>query len=76
MLDYALEVEHYDMHLGKILEKLEAAGQLDNTLIVCTSDHGMPFPRKGASLFTLEPHSTCYPLAGRDPRQSPNRGRP
>ena len=44
LLDYALEVEWGDAQLGKALSALEAAGQLDNTLIVVTSDHGMPFP--------------------------------
>ncbi|WP_198953707.1 sulfatase-like hydrolase/transferase [Rhodopirellula sp. MGV] len=44
MLDYAVEVEHYDNHLGRILEQLEQAGQLDNTLIVATSDHACHFP--------------------------------
>ncbi|MEM7474829.1 MAG: sulfatase [Planctomycetota bacterium] len=65
MLDYAVEVEHYDMHLGKILEKLEAAGQLDNTLIVCTSDHGMPFPRVKGQAYL---HSNHIPLAIRWPK--------
>jgi N-sulfoglucosamine sulfohydrolase len=45
MLDYALEVEHVDAHLGRMLAELEKRGLLDNTLIVVTSDHGMPFPR-------------------------------
>jgi N-sulfoglucosamine sulfohydrolase len=45
MLDYALEVEHVDQHLGRIIAELERRGQLDNTLIIVTSDHGMPFPR-------------------------------
>jgi N-sulfoglucosamine sulfohydrolase len=45
MLDYALEVEHVDQHLGRMLAELERRGLLDNTLIVVTSDHGMPFPR-------------------------------
>lgn len=45
MLDYALEVEHFDQHLMRILELLEQRGALENTLIVVTSDHGMPFPR-------------------------------
>ena len=45
MLDYALEIEHFDNHLGMMLQALEEAGELDNTLIVVTSDHGMPFPR-------------------------------
>lgn len=45
MLDYAYEVEHYDRHLGQILKSLEQSGQLDNTIVIATSDHGMPFPR-------------------------------
>lgn len=45
MLDYALEIEHFDTHLGRILKTLEEEGELDNTLIIVTSDHGMPFPR-------------------------------
>ena len=45
MLDYALEVEYADMHLGRMIETLEEKGLLENTIIVATSDHGMPFPR-------------------------------
>ena len=45
MLDYALEVEWFDTHLGRALAKLEEIGELENTLVVVTSDHGMPFPR-------------------------------
>jgi N-sulfoglucosamine sulfohydrolase len=44
LLDYAVEVEWADSHIGKALQLLEAAGELDRTLIVVTSDHGMPFP--------------------------------
>ncbi|HEX4129375.1 MAG TPA: sulfatase [Pirellulales bacterium] len=44
LLDYALEVEYGDAQIGKALEALEAAGELDRTLVVITSDHGMPFP--------------------------------
>lgn len=44
LLDYALEVEVADVHIGRALALLEAAGELDNTLVVVTSDHGMPFP--------------------------------
>ncbi|MEM9261655.1 MAG: sulfatase-like hydrolase/transferase, partial [Bacteroidota bacterium] len=42
MLDYALEIEHFDQHLGRILDTLEAHGQLENTLIIMTADNGMP----------------------------------
>ncbi|NME71121.1 sulfatase family protein [Flammeovirga aprica] len=45
LLDYALEVEYSDHHLGLMLESLEKSNQLDNTLIIVTSDNGMPFPR-------------------------------
>ena len=44
MLDYAFEVEHFDAHLGRMLVELEKRGLLDNTLVVVTSDNGMPFP--------------------------------
>jgi len=45
LLDYALEVEWADAQAGKALALLAAAGQLENTLVVMTSDNGMPFPR-------------------------------
>ena len=51
MLDYAVEVEYADAHIGKALEALEKAGELDNTLIVVTSDHGMPFPRVKGQIY-------------------------
>lgn len=44
LADYAVEVEYADAHIGKVLATLEAMGELDNTLIIVTSDHGMPFP--------------------------------
>jgi len=45
LADYAIEVEWYDTHIIRALAHLEAAGELENTLIIATSDHGMPFPR-------------------------------
>lgn len=45
MLDYALEIEHFDRHLGRMLDTLEAHGELDNTIVIVTADNGMPFPR-------------------------------
>lgn len=72
MLDYAVEVEHYDMHLGRILEQLEAAGQLENTLVVATSDHGMPFPRVKGQAYD---HSNHIPLAVRWPKGINTAGR-
>jgi arylsulfatase A-like enzyme len=45
LLDYAYEVEHFDRHLLRMLEMLEAKGALSNTVIIATSDNGMSFPR-------------------------------
>lgn len=51
MLDYALEVEHFDAHIGRAMKQLEEVGELDNTLVVITSDHGMPFPRVKGQIY-------------------------
>jgi arylsulfatase A-like enzyme len=60
MLDYAYEVEHFDRHLGRMLATLQQRGLLDNTLVIVTSDHGMPFPRCKGSAYE---HSNHVPLA-------------
>ena len=44
LLDYALEIERFDGDCGKMLALLEATGELKETLIIITSDNGMPFP--------------------------------
>jgi arylsulfatase A-like enzyme len=51
LLDYALEVEWFDEHLGRMLAHLEQIGELDDTIIVVTSDHGMPFPRVKGQIY-------------------------
>lgn len=60
MLDYAFEIEYFDSHLQKMLDILEEKGMLDNTLIVVTSDNGMPFPRVKAQEYPISCH---LPLA-------------
>jgi len=45
MLDYAMEVERFDAQVGELLATLDASGEAANTLVIVTSDHGMPFPR-------------------------------
>jgi uncharacterized sulfatase len=60
VLDYALEIEWFDNHLGRMLKKLEEIGELDNTIVVVTSDNGMPFPRVKGHIF----EDACHlPLA-------------
>ena len=51
LADYGLEVEWYDTQIGKALRLLEQQGLLENTLIIATSDHGMPFPRVKGQLY-------------------------
>lgn len=72
MLDYAFEVEHVDAHLVRMLQELERRGLLDNTLVLFTSDHGMPFPRAKGQAY---PASNRVPLAIRWPAgiRSPGR---
>lgn len=60
MLDYYYEVQRLDYDISKILFRLKRRGILDNTLIIVTSDNGMPFPRAKANLYDL---GTKVPLA-------------
>lgn len=72
MLDYALEIEWADMQLAKMIENLESRGMLENTIIVITSDHGMPFPRVKAQSYA---NSTNIPMAIMWPEGIKNPGR-
>lgn len=68
LLDYYHEIEHFDTHLGRILDLLENAGELDNTLVLVTSDNGMAFPRAKATMYEYGIH---MPLAVMWPAQCP-----
>ena len=68
LADYALEVEHVDRHLGRALDLLEQRGELADTLVVVTSDHGMPFPRVKGQIYEWGFH---LPLAVMGPGVNP-----
>ncbi len=68
ILDYCLEIEWFDSQLGKMLGMLEAAGELENTLVIVTSDNGMPFPRSKATCYEYGIHE---PLAIRWAAKAP-----
>jgi N-sulfoglucosamine sulfohydrolase len=68
ILDYCLEIEWFDEHLGRMMKPLEENGQLENTIIVVTSDNGMAFPRAKANTYEYGIH---MPLAIRWPKQIP-----
>jgi N-sulfoglucosamine sulfohydrolase len=60
MLDYAYEVEYFDSHIKSMIELLERKGELENTIIMVTSDNGMPFPRVKGHVYEQANH---LPLA-------------
>ncbi len=60
LLDYYLEIEWYDQQLARTVKLLEEKGLLEETLIVVTSDNGMPFPRAKVNLYDWGVH---MPLA-------------
>lgn len=68
LLDYLLEIEWFDRHLAEMMNLLAERGELDDTLIIVTSDNGMPFPRAKANLYEFGVH---LPLAVRYPAAVP-----
>ena len=64
ILDYYFAVQRFDRDTGDILKQIEAAGRLDNTLVVMTSDNGWPFPHCKANLYdggSREPLAVRWP---------------
>lgn len=68
MLDYAVEIEWFDLHLQRMLTYLEEIGELENTIVIVTADNGMPFPRAKANGYEYGIH---VPFAVRFPRDFP-----
>lgn len=61
LADYFGEVQSFDACLGVLLAKLEQLGELDNTLVVVSGDHGAPgFPHGKCHLYDF---GTSVPLA-------------
>lgn len=58
--DYYFEVQRFDSDVAAALALLEQAGELENTIVVMTGDHGMPFPRHKCHLYDSGTH---VPLA-------------
>lgn len=64
--DYYFEVQRFDSDVAAALELLEETGEADNTIVVITGDHGMPFPRCKSNLYDS---GTRVPLAIRWPEE-------
>ena len=68
ILDYCYEIQWFDQHLGRMLDLLKQRGELDNTVVIVTSDNGMAFPRAKANVFEYGIH---MPLAVSWPSKVP-----
>ena len=68
ILDYAVEIEWFDLHLQRMLTYLEEIGELENTIVIVTADNGMPFPRAKANSYEYGVH---VPFAVRFPKDFP-----
>ncbi|MCW0484549.1 sulfatase family protein [Gaoshiqia sediminis] len=68
ILDYAVEIEWFDLHLQRMLTYLEEIGELENTIVIVTADNGMPFPRAKANGYE---HGIHVPFAVRFPKDFP-----
>ena len=66
LLDYYEEIDWFDQQLGRVLKLIEEQGELDRTLVIVTSDNGMPFPRSKVNLYDPGVH---MPLAMRWPEK-------
>lgn len=61
LADYLGEIQAFDFALGLLLAKLEEIGELENTLVVVSGDHGPPgFPRGKCNLYDF---GSSVPLA-------------
>lgn len=57
---YYAEVQRFDREVGQLIDTLDEIGELENTVIVISSDHGWPFPRGKSNLYDAGTH---VPLA-------------
>ena len=64
--------ENIDIQIGRVLEQLEAMGELENTYVIYTSDHGMAIGRHGLQgKQNLYEHTWRVPLIVKGPGIEP-----
>jgi len=65
-------IEHIDRQVGRVLDKLESMGELENTFIIFTSDHGIAVGRHGLmGKQNLYEHTWRVPFLARGPGIKP-----
>lgn len=69
--DYLGECQAVDAYVGVLYKRLETTGQLDNTLIILSGDHGMPGVPSGKC--NLYDHGVRVALVMRSPNGTPGR---
>ena len=69
MADYLKEVQDFDEEVNQLINSLKNAGVLDNTIIIITSDNGMPFPRAKGNLYDLGTRVPLIIWSGREVNQ-------
>lgn len=45
MAAFQTSVQKLDAGIGRVLDALEKSGHAQNTLVICTTDHGLPMPK-------------------------------
>ena len=50
MAGFKTSARIWDASIGRILDALDEQGLSDNTLVICTTDHGLPMPKMKCSL--------------------------
>ncbi len=64
MAAFKASARQLDTGFGRVLEALDQSGLADNTLVICTTDHGIAFPRMKCN---LTDHGTGVMLLIRGP---------
>ncbi len=69
---YDAEIRYTDEHIGRLLDRLEADGRLDDMLVIVTSDHGEEFNDHGSwnHAITLYDEMLRVPLFVKFPRDA------
>lgn len=63
LADYYAMITHMDHHIGRIIQELAETGQLENTIIVYTADHGLAVGQHGMmGKQNMYDHSIRIPL--------------
>lgn len=63
LADYYQAISRFDHGVGILLDVLEESGRADETLVILTTDHAMPFPGIKASFFRQRSSLLLYCLS-------------